>query len=112
MSRSSATFSVSLPPEMAEELERARRNEHRTRSEFVREALRQYMERGDDLRRMRQRIADLPEEEATAEEVEAIAEGLQEFREGKFIPLKALRNDMDRRPRESRRTKSQTHSRR
>ena len=43
MSRTTATFSVSLPPEMAAELEQVRTEEHRTRSELVREALRQYI---------------------------------------------------------------------
>ena len=43
MTRTTATFSVSLPPEMAAELELVRKGEHRTRSELIREALRQYM---------------------------------------------------------------------
>ena len=42
MSRTTETFSVSLPPQMAVELEEVRREEHRTRSEMVREALRRY----------------------------------------------------------------------
>ena len=42
MARITATFSVSLPLEMAATLEQVRREEHRTRSELVREALRQY----------------------------------------------------------------------
>ena len=42
MSRITAMFSVSLPPEMAARLEEVRREEHRTRSELVREALRHY----------------------------------------------------------------------
>lgn len=37
-----AAFSISLPPEMAAELERIRREEHRRRSEVIREALRRY----------------------------------------------------------------------
>jgi hypothetical protein len=42
MSRTTSVFSVSLPPEMLEDLERVRREQHRTRSELVREALRRY----------------------------------------------------------------------
>lgn len=42
MSRTTSTFSVSLPSEMAALLEQVRREEHRTRSELVREALRRY----------------------------------------------------------------------
>lgn len=112
MSRVSATFSVSLPPEMVEQLERARRSEHRTRSEFVREALRQYMGWGAELRRMQQRIAGLSEEEATAEEVEAIEEGRRAFRQGKFITLEKFRHGVGRRSQQPRRKKSQARSRR
>ncbi len=43
MGRITATFCISLPPEMAREIEAACRNEHRTRSELVREALRAYL---------------------------------------------------------------------
>jgi metal-responsive CopG/Arc/MetJ family transcriptional regulator len=42
MTRTTATFSVSLPPEMMEELEQVRKAERRTRSELIREALRRY----------------------------------------------------------------------
>ena len=41
--RSSVVWSFSLPPEMAEELETIITQENRTKSELVREALRQYM---------------------------------------------------------------------
>lgn len=43
MARTTVTFTVSLPPQMAAELEDVMRREHRTRSELVREALRQYV---------------------------------------------------------------------
>jgi metal-responsive CopG/Arc/MetJ family transcriptional regulator len=51
MARITMTFSISLPPEMAEEIERVRKTEHRTRSEFIREALRFYLRvtRGNSL---------------------------------------------------------------
>jgi metal-responsive CopG/Arc/MetJ family transcriptional regulator len=45
MARATTTFTVSLPPEMAAELEEAMRLEHRTRSELIREALRRYFSR-------------------------------------------------------------------
>ena len=38
-----ATFTISLPPEMLAELEQVRRQEYRTRSELIREALRRYL---------------------------------------------------------------------
>ena len=42
--RTSATTTISLPPGMLREIERARKIEHRTRSELIREALRRYLE--------------------------------------------------------------------
>ena len=42
MGRVTVTFTVSMPPEMEDELERVRKREQRTRSELVREALRRY----------------------------------------------------------------------
>jgi metal-responsive CopG/Arc/MetJ family transcriptional regulator len=44
MSRITVTITVSLPPEMMQELEWLRDREHRTRSELIREALRRYFE--------------------------------------------------------------------
>ena len=38
MSRITITFSISIPPEMAKELEELMKKEHRTRSELIREA--------------------------------------------------------------------------
>jgi metal-responsive CopG/Arc/MetJ family transcriptional regulator len=40
--RESTTFTISLPPAMAKQVEKIRKAEHRTRSELVREALRVY----------------------------------------------------------------------
>lgn len=111
MSRTSATFSVSVPPEMAHELERVRKKEHRTRSELVREALRHYI-RAVDAQSVKDRIAELPEEEPTAEEIAAIRKGSKDFREGKFITFKQLRHDLDNRAQQQRTKKSQTRSRR
>jgi metal-responsive CopG/Arc/MetJ family transcriptional regulator len=48
MARITMTFTISLPPEMSEELENAMRDEYRTRSELIREALRQYFGRKRD----------------------------------------------------------------
>lgn len=42
MARTTATFTISLPPNMMADLERVRRKESRTRSELVRESLRRY----------------------------------------------------------------------
>jgi len=111
MSRTSATFSVSLPPAMASELERVRRKEHRTRSELVREALRHYI-RVADARSVRERIARLPEEEPAAEEIAAIEQGSKEFGTGNFIDLSQLRHELGRRGQQPRPKKSQARPRR
>lgn len=42
MSRITETFTISLPPEMAAQVLQAMKEEHRTRSELIREALRRY----------------------------------------------------------------------
>lgn len=101
MPRSTATFSVSLPPEMAEELERVRRSEHRTRSELVREALRTYI-RQADLRGLQARLEVLPEEEAEADELDAIREGRAELRRQKPRTLKRPGHELRRPYRRSR----------
>ena len=82
MSRTTATFSVSVPPEMAGEIERVRKSEHRTRSELVREALRRYI-RAASVEAVRERLAGLPEAEASADEIAAIDEGRRHFRAGR-----------------------------
>jgi Arc/MetJ-type ribon-helix-helix transcriptional regulator len=111
MARISATFSVSLPPEMADELERVRRKEHRSRSELVREALRRYM-REAEIHAMRDRIARLPEAPPSAEDLVAIEEGGRELGEGKFVSLDELRHDLVRRRQQSRAKKSRSRARR
>ncbi len=44
MARTTTTFSISLPPEMAEKVREFMEKEERTRSELFREALRRYFE--------------------------------------------------------------------
>jgi Arc/MetJ-type ribon-helix-helix transcriptional regulator len=94
--RNSATISVSLPAKMADELERVRHKEHRTRSEFVREALRRYMQAAG-AQSLKQQIAELREEDPAADEIAAIKEGSEEIAEGKFVTFEQLRDELDRR---------------
>ncbi|HEX6513002.1 MAG TPA: ribbon-helix-helix domain-containing protein [Chloroflexota bacterium] len=50
--RPSRTVTISLPPELAEQVDEIARSEHRTRSELLREAVRQYAvnrKRWDDI---------------------------------------------------------------
>ncbi len=42
--RTTKTWSISLPPKLEKEAERAAREENRTKSELIREALRRYLE--------------------------------------------------------------------
>ena len=63
MSRISRTITFSLPPEMAERVQQVRREEGRTMSELLREAIRLYMEerewrRQERLERLRSRQAE------------------------------------------------------
>jgi CopG family transcriptional regulator / antitoxin EndoAI len=44
MARTTITMTLSLPPEMAKQVEELTREEHRTKSELFREALRKYIE--------------------------------------------------------------------
>ena len=53
MPRTTTTITFSLPPEMAEQVQRAVKDEDRTVSEFIREALRNYMEEREWLRTIR-----------------------------------------------------------
>jgi metal-responsive CopG/Arc/MetJ family transcriptional regulator len=59
------TLSISLPPQLVEELDRVRRREHRTRSEILGEALRRYIA-------IAARTHTVPIEEALPEEIEAM----------------------------------------
>ncbi|MCW5889231.1 MAG: ribbon-helix-helix protein, CopG family [bacterium] len=51
--RTRGTMTISLPPSMLARIERVRRREERTRSEFVREAIRVYLAHVRDLERGR-----------------------------------------------------------
>ena len=53
INRSTKTITFSLPPEMAEQAQDVMREEGRTMSELIREALRNYMEEREWLRTIR-----------------------------------------------------------
>ena len=111
MPRVSTTFSISVPPKMARELERIRKREHRTRSELVREALRRYMSDADP-GKIRRRVAELAEEHPTDTEIAAIKEGLGQLRTGRFATLNQLRHELGSRGQQPRAQKSQARARR
>ena len=53
INRNTKTITFSLPPEMAEQVQDVMRDERRTMSELIREALRNYMEEREWLRTIR-----------------------------------------------------------
>lgn len=72
-------MTVSLPPEMVEEIEKIRKVEHRTRSELVREALRTYFVVG------RSYVLTLAERRG-------IGQGRAQIRRGEYSTLEELRS--------------------
>jgi Arc/MetJ-type ribon-helix-helix transcriptional regulator len=86
--RETATFTISLPPAMAKEIERAMKAEHRTRSELVREALRVYLS-----------ARLIPAELPTPAEARAYRRGMAAYRRGDSITLQEYVDGLDRRPR-------------
>ena len=75
------TMSISLPVEMVHQVDKARKKEHRTRSELIREALRVYLGTTRALRTY------LP----TAAELRSIDEGRAEIRRGEYFTLDEIR---------------------
>ena len=88
--RTRKTFTISLPPEMAEQVEKTMKAEHRTRSELFREALRIYVS-----------IRQFPEETPTPAELRAMRRGRTAYQQGDYITLDELRREekLARRPR-------------
>jgi predicted transcriptional regulator len=80
--RTTETMTISLPPGMARQLEKVRKQEHRTRSELMREALRRYFD------------SRFPEVTPTQAELAAIRRGRAEIKAGRFVTLEQLRNEL------------------
>ena len=78
--RTRQTFTISLPPAMAEQVEKTMQAENRTRSELVREALRTYIA-----------IRQFPEEIPTPAELRAIRRGRAAYQRGDYVTLDELR---------------------
>ncbi|MDE2838699.1 MAG: ribbon-helix-helix domain-containing protein [Chloroflexota bacterium] len=62
-SRKSKTITFSMPPDMAEQVQQVLTEEGRSMSEFLREAIRLYMEEREWLRRERRQRAEARQEE-------------------------------------------------
>ncbi len=81
--RTRQTMTISLPPEMVEQIERVRKAESRTRSELVREALRTY-------------IADrFPAVPASVEDIRALRRARRQHASGQFVNLDDLLHALD-----------------
>jgi Arc/MetJ-type ribon-helix-helix transcriptional regulator len=85
--RSTKTVTIALPLTMVEELDRVREQEHRTRSEFVRQALREYIARLQRGRRIQ--VVD-PE----PDEVEALRRGREAIAKDEFVTLDDLLHEL------------------
>ena len=75
---------VSLPAELIEAADRAGARERRSRSDVVREALRWYL-----------RVQELPWEDATPEEIEAIEEGRAQIARGEFVTHEDIKHELE-----------------
>jgi len=81
--RTTETMTISLPPAMAKQLERVRKEENRTRSELMREALRRYFESRYAVYR------------PTRAERAGIARGRAAFKRGEYVTLDQLHHELD-----------------
>jgi len=75
---------------MLKELERVRKQEHRTRSELMREALRSYFS------------SRIPEDAPTPAELSAIRRGRAAIARGDYVTLAELRDEVGTAPRRAR----------
>ena len=80
--RTTDTFTISLPPAMLKQLEKVRHEENRTRSELMREALRQYIE------------GRYPVYTPTKAAAAAIRRGRAEFKRGEYVTLKQVHDEL------------------
>lgn len=76
-------MTISLPPKMAEAVEKVRRAEQRTRSELIREALRTYF--------ASRRFSEVT---PTPAELRAIRRGHAAYERGDYVTLNELRHEM------------------
>lgn len=81
--RTTDTMTISLPPAMTKQLEKVRKQENRTRSELMREALRQYFE-------SRYAVYTPTKAERTG-----ITRGRAAFKRGEYINLDQLHHELD-----------------
>ncbi len=76
-------MTISLPPQMVEEFEAIRKTKSFTRSDLVRQALREYF------------YSQFPVYTPTKAEIKAIQAGRREIKSGNFITLEQLHAKLD-----------------
>lgn len=81
--RTTDTMTISVPPAMVRQMERVQKEEHRTRSELLREAWRHYFE---------SRYAVYT---PTKAELAGIRKGRSDFKKGNFVTLSQLRDELE-----------------
>ena len=81
--RTTNTMTISLPPGMAKQMERVQKEEHRTRSELLREAWRHYFESRYGF------------ETPTKTELAAIHKGRAAVKRGDYVTLAQLHNELE-----------------
>lgn len=81
--RTTQTMTISLPPAMVEEFEVIRKSRNFTRSELIRQALREYF------------YSQFPVYKPTKAEKKAIEAGRREIAKGNFITWEQLRYELD-----------------
>lgn len=81
--RATDTLTISLPPAMAQQMQRVQKEENRTRSELLREAWRQYFE------------ARYGAYTPTKADLAAIRKGRAAIKRGEFVTLEQLLHEMD-----------------
>ena len=96
--RTTDTLTISLPPAMAKQMEKVQKEEHRTRSELLREAWRQYFE------------SRYPVYTPTRAELTAIRKGRAAFKRGDYVTLNQLHNELDSARRQTRAKRSRKTS--
>ena len=85
--RTKKTVTTSLPQEDLAALDRVRKQENRSRSELMREALRHYVA-------LRERIQRIPEVDPEPDETEAIERGRKAIERGEYVTLDDLLHEM------------------
>ncbi len=93
------SVTISLPGEMLEELDRLRKRLHRSRSELLREAFRQYAAGGS--------ARKIPIVDPEPGELDALEHGRRQTERGEYVLLNDLLDDLDADDRSHRSEKSQ-----